>query len=249
MAAVVLLALPAVPRQAAAGAAGPRAAVAQAEVQVSLCAPPDEIVRALGLRKNGEPLQVWLFDDDTLSLIGRGLRFRLRMTGQRTELTLKVADQDCAQVRAEHLPRGEGKCEYDLHGDKLAGAVSLTSTLDATRARALLEGRTALGTVLSAAQTRYLRDLVGAWPLPGDLRALGPIEVSRYRTADKRYDVDVSRLPGGERYAEIGRKVPRAEVGREHGALLADLARAGVAPCADQSAQAVNKLRALLRRH
>ncbi len=86
------------------------------------------------------------------------------------------------------------------------------------------------------------------WPLPEGLRALGPIEVLRYRSADKRYDVDVSRLPGGERYAEIARKVAHADVEREHAALRAALARAGVAACADQSAQAADKLRALLRR-
>jgi hypothetical protein len=233
-----------------AGAAGspPRESPPQVEVQVTLCAAPDEIVRALDLRKNGAALQVWLFDDDALSLFARGLRFRMRMSGEHAELTLKVANQDCAQLTAEQVPRGEGKCEYDLHGSTVAGAVSLATEVDAKRALLLREGRAPVGQSLSAAQVRYLRDVVRVWPLPEGVRALGPIEVLRYRTADKRYDVDVSRLPGGERYAEIARKVARADVEREHDALRALLARAGVAACADQSAQAVDKLRALLRR-
>ena len=226
----------------------PRTAPAQVEVQVTLCAPADEIVRALDLKGSGAALQVWLFDDDALSQYARGLRFRLRMSGDRGELTLKVADQDCTQMKAEHVPRGEGKCEYDLHGDRVAGAVSLATEVDAARAQSLREGRAPLAQSLSAAQIRFLREAVHAWPLPDGLRALGPIEVLRYRTADKRYDVDVSRLPGGERYAEIARKVARADVEREHGALLAYLKGAGVAACADQSAQAADKLRALLRR-
>jgi len=246
-AAVVVASMVALPPAAAADSP-PRAELAPVELQVSLCAPPDEIVRALDLRPSGDPLEVWLFDDDALSLYARGLRLRLRMAGPRAQLTLKVANQDCAQLKAEHLPRGEGKCEYDLHGDQVAGAVSLETVLDAGRARRLVEGREPAGQALSAAQNRYLREVVRAWPLPPDLRALGPVEVLRYRTADKRYDVDVSRLPGGERYVEIARKVPRADAERAHGALLAAVARAGVALCPDQSAQAETKLRTLLRR-
>jgi hypothetical protein len=243
-----LLAAAAGSGSAAAADPPPRASPAQVEVQVTLCAPPEDIVRALDLRKSGPALQVWLFDDEALSLYGRGLRFRLRMDGKRVELTLKVADQDCAQIAAGLVPPGEGKCEYDLHGSKLAGAVSLATDLDAERALRLREGRAPLAQSLSGAQSRYLREAVRVWPLPEGLRALGPIEVLRYRSADNRYDVDVSRLPGGERYAEIARKVARADVEREHAALRAELVRAGVAACADQSAQAADKLRALLRR-
>ena len=243
-----LVALVAGSPHAAAADSPPRADPAQVELQVSLCAPPDEIVRALDLRQSGDPLEVWLFDDDALSLFERGLRLRLRTSGGRSELTLKVADQDCAQLKAEDVPRGEGKCEYDLHGDKVAGAVSLANMLDGGRTRRLLDGREPLGQALSTAQIRYLREVVRVWPLPPDLRALGPVAVLRYRTANKRYDVDVSRLPGGERYVEITRKIPRPDVPRAHGALLAEVARAGVALCADQSAQAANKLRTLLRR-
>lgn len=225
-----------------------RTKAAQVELQASLCAPPDDIVRVLDLRRSGKPVEVWLFDDDALSLFERGLRLRVRRAGERSDLTLKVANQDCAELKAEHVPRGEGKCEYDRHGDKVAGAVSLEIRLDASRTRRLLEGQEPVAQALSAAQIRYLREVVRAWPLPAGLRALGPIEVLRYRTANKRYDVDVTRMPGGERYVEIARKVARPDATQAQRDLLADVARAGVALCADQSAQAVNKLRTLLQR-
>jgi hypothetical protein len=82
------------------------------------------------------------------------------------------------------------------------------------------------------------------WPLPADIRGLGPIEVQRYR--GKPYDVDISTLPDGTRYFEISRKVALVDAPRARENLEADLVRAGVTACADQSAQAEKKLRSLL---
>jgi hypothetical protein len=221
--------------------------VVQAEIQVSLCSTPDDVVRALGLTVHGPAMQVWLFDDDALALYDRGLRFRLRVAKDQRDLTVKVAGQDCAQFAAHRVPPGEGKCEVDLHGASVAGAVSLSRELDAGVARDLVAGRVPLADALGPTQVRYLRDVIGAWPLPGDVRAYGPQRVTRYRTKDKRYDVDVARLPGGETYIEIARKVPAADAALMRDRLEAGMTRAGVAVCADQSAQAKNKLRALQR--
>ena len=220
----------------------------QAEVQIGLCAPTDRIVRALALRPRGKPIDVWQFDDDALTLFGRGLRLRLRVAADgRSEFTLKVADQDCARLDPGLVPPGEGKCEYDAYGARVAGAVSLTRTLDAKSTGDLLAGRVAPAQALAPAQTRYLRDVIGAWPLPPGVRKLGPIEVRTYRSANKLYDVDVSRLPGGEQFAEISRKVPTADAEQARQAMERDLSSAGVPACADQSSQAQNKLRSLLR--
>ncbi len=59
--------------------------------------------------------------------------------------------------------------------------------------------------------------------------------------------VDFSDLPGGEHFIEISRKgkVKQAESIRRR--MNDDLAAAGMPLCADQSAQAVNKLQALLK--
>jgi hypothetical protein len=217
------------------------------EIQIALCSPPERIERALDLRSRGAPIKVWLFDDASLTLFGRGLRFRLRVADGRSELTLKVADQDCARLDPKVVPPGEGKCEYDVHGTRMAGAVSLSRGVGASSADALLAGRVTLAQMLSASQIGYLRDVVGMWPLPPGIRALGPLEVRTYRTKSKAYDVDISRLPAGEEYVEISRKVPMADADRAAGTLEADLSRAGIDMCADQSAQAVNKLRSLLR--
>jgi len=220
----------------------------QAEVQIGLCAPADRIVQALDLRPRGAPITVWQFDDDALTLLQHGLRIRLRVAADgSSELALKVADQDCAHLDRRRVPQGEGKCEYDVYGASTAGAVSLTRILSARSTSELLAGRLAPAQALSQSQARYLRQVVRVWPLPHEIKALGPMQVRRYRTKDHLYDVDLSRLPDDERYAEISRKVPLAGAARAMGVLEGDLVRAGVAMCADQSSPAADKLRNLIR--
>jgi hypothetical protein len=227
------------------GTHGP--AAQQVEVQISLCSDPDEVVRALGLEPRDTIRETWLFDDAALTLFERGLRFRVRATDSGTEITLKAAVDHCTGVSPALVPAKVGKCEYDMHGDSLTAAVSLSTRLYESTAKRLLAGRLALADALSATQVRYLTEAVKLWPLPPDLRQLGPINVLAYRARDRPYDVDVSRLPSGERYVEISRKVALADAVAARKSLDNDLARGGIAVCADQSAQAVNKLRALLR--
>jgi hypothetical protein len=213
---------------------------------MSLCGSADQIVEALNLRPRGPAIQVWLFDDPGLTLFQRGLRLRLRIAEGRGEFTLKVANQDCARLDPRLVPAGEGKCEYDVHGTAMAGAVSLTRTLNGDTTDDLLAGRVPPTQVLSAMQVSYLRDVVGLWPLPSGLRALGPTQVQGYRVKGKPYDVDISRLGADQQYIEISEKVPVADATRKKAALEAVLSRAGVEMCADQSAQAINKLNALV---
>lgn len=221
---------------------------ARAEVQIGLCAPPDQIVQALDLRPRGDAIKVWQFDDATLSLLARGLRLRLRVAADgRSVFTLKVANRDCAQLDLVRVPTREGKCEYDVYGKSTAGAVSLNIDLGATRTNDLLAGHMTPAQALSSSQVGYLREIVGIWPLPPGIQALGPMQVRTYRTKDTHYDIDISQLPGGEQYAEISRKVPLADATREKDAMEAMLSRAGVEVCSDQSSQAVTKLRALQR--
>ena len=226
----------------------PGAKGARAEIQLGLCAPTDRIVQALALRPTATPINVWLFDDAALTLFGRGVRLRLRVAVDgRSEFTLKVADQDCARLERGLVPSGEGKCEYDVHGASMAGAVSLTRHLSAASTKELVAGRVPPAQVMSPAQIRYLREGVGIWPLPTGTRALGPMLLKTYRTPDKRYDIDITQLPDGVEYAEISRKVPAADATRVKATMEAALSRAGVDVCADQSSQAVNKLRSMLR--
>ena len=226
----------------------PGAKRAGAEIQISLCAPANEILQALDLRPRGTPIKVWQFDDAALTLFEHGLRLRLRVAADgRSVFTLKVADQDCMQLDPKLVPPGEGKCEYDVYGKNIAGAVSLNLSLDASSTNDLLVGRVTPSQVLSPSQVRYLRDVVGIWPLPPGIRALGPIQVRTYRTKGKLYDIDLSQLPDGEQYAEISRKVPLQDATRTMEGMKTDLSKARIEMCADQSSQAVNKLRGLLR--
>lgn len=244
--AMILAAAGSVPQAGAAEAADGRRT--QAEIQIGLCSPVDRIVQALELRPRGTAIEVWQFDDAALTLFGRGLRLRLRVAADdRSEYTLKVADQECARVDASLIPPGEGKCEYDVYASVTSGTVSLSRNLDATTTKDLVAGRIAPAQALSASQIGYLRQMSGIWPLPNGIRALGPIHVRIYRTSGKRYDVDISQLPDGERFAEISRKVPLTDVNRAMEVMEADLSKAGVESCADQSSQAGTKLRALLR--
>ncbi|MEO8305588.1 MAG: hypothetical protein ABI724_15855 [Betaproteobacteria bacterium] len=220
---------------------------ARVDIQLSLCSPPEQVESALHLQRRGAPLEVWLFDDPALSLFERGLRFRLRLTKGQAELTVKVANQDCAKLALGLVPSGEGKCEYDIHGTTMAGAVSLSRSLDASATRDLLGGQLPLAEALSATQIHYLRSMVGVWPLPAGVRALGPQQVASYGAKGKPYGVDVSQMPTGAPYVEISRKVPAVDATRLYEALVSELTLAGVTICTDQSSQAGNKLRSLKR--
>ena len=136
------------------------------EVQINLCSEPQEIIDRLGLEPAGaKPVEAWYFENTNLDLFRRGLVFRLRLKPKESELTLKVADQDCSRVDPSLIP-DNGKCEYDLHGASLKSAVSLSTTLDERTVNDLLAGRSTLAQALSSAQIRYLRESTRAWPLP-----------------------------------------------------------------------------------
>lgn len=220
----------------------------RAEVQINLCGDEQQVAAALGLKATAErPTEAWYFDSTDLANHARGVVYRLRLGDGPPALTLKVASQDCAKVPAPLLPRGQGKCEFDLHGDALVGAVSLDHDLGAEQAQALIAGALPLADALGEAQARYLREETGAWPVAAATRPLGPVYIRAYRAAGQRFVVEAWRLPGGERYLEISEKTDAAEAMQLRDALRATLAAAGVAACADQSSQAGSKLRALVK--
>ena len=112
----------------------------QAEIQVAVCSEVDQVIRALDLLPRDTPRDTWLFDDASLTLFGRGLRLRLRSTESGNELTLKAAVEDCAKVPPKLLPPKAGKCEHDVHGDKVTAAVSLSTRLYESDAKKLARG-------------------------------------------------------------------------------------------------------------
>jgi len=239
--AAVLLAL------ACAGATAHATGVGSAEVQINLCSEPSEIARRLELTSaSAEPVEAWYFDSAGLDLWRQGLLFRLRIKANKPELTLKAKRQDCAHLAAGLLPAAEGKCEYDLHGSSLEGAVSLNAVLDDATLRGLLDGRNRIEDALSAAQIRFLREGVHTWPLPRDLKRLGPARIQAYRHPHHRFVVEVWRLPSGRQFVEISAKAALDDAPRVQGELQHTLAQAGVQACADQSSQARAKLEDLL---
>lgn len=201
---------------------------------------------ALPLRAAGPATTTWLFDDRALTLHRRGLRLRLRIGGNDADLTLKVAEQDCATLPAGAIPPGQGKCELDLHGTAIAGAVSLSQALPRARAEALVGGTARVQEALSPAQQNFLRDVVRGEPLPSTLLPLGPLAITSMKARDGSLALDITTLPGGEQSLEVTRKVPVAKAEKTRHRLEQQLARAGVELCVDQSGQAGVKLQKLL---
>ena len=220
----------------------------RAEIQVNLCDPHVQIVRALSLTADpARALEIWYFESPGLVQSALGVVFRLRIGSKGRVLTLKApAAPDCARLDPSLLPAGQGKCESDVHGESIKDAVSLDTALDDKTVRGLLDGSVALASVLSPAQTRYLQTIAGAWPLAADLRRLGPTRVETLTPKGGPFVVEAWQLPGGQRFIEASRKVARADVPRFRAELLAQLATAGVTLCPDQSSQSAAKLRALL---
>jgi hypothetical protein len=227
-------------------ALGADAGARVAEVQINLCEPADRVIGALGL-KGEAPRQSWYFESRDLALQSRGLVFRLRQTGATAELTLKVARQDCSTIPPALIPDGQGKCEFDLHGESMQGAVSLSRRLNAADTADLLAGRRGLSAALSATQVRFLQERVGLWPLPAGIERLGPVSIATFRRKGERLVVEAWTLPGGERYLEISQKSDQAHALQLRAALLERLEAARIAVCTDQSSQSAAKLRQLVR--
>src|SRR4029077_16340131 len=154
---------------AASSTAAPLPPKAGAEVQINVCGDARHVVAALALRADPLAREVWYFDTADRALFSRGVVFRLRVGDGEPQLTMKIARQDCPALPSGALPRGEGKCEYDWHGEIVHGAVSLSRVLTPTAATALREGSTPLAAMLSVAQARFLREQLGIWPLPADV--------------------------------------------------------------------------------
>ena len=170
--------------------------------------------------------------------------FRLRLGPGERRLTLKSKIADCAQIDTSLL-RGGGKCEIDVHGDKMQSALSIEADLDEKTVQGLLDRRTGLASALSPAQARYL-ETARAWPLAKDLRPLGSIRVDSHSPAKGKWVVELWRAPGGQQWAEISRKAETVDVDRARREMLGELSKARLKPCADASSPAESKLRALL---
>jgi hypothetical protein len=225
----------------------PDAPAPRAEIQINLCAPPQAIIQGLALQPDAEvPTEAWYFDTPELEFARRGLVFRLRQGDRTPELTLKVANQDCMEIKPAWIPKDEGKCEYDNHGAVFSGSVSLTHTLDAENARALTMGHLPLEQALGPAQIAYLRDVVSAWPLVSDIRPLGPVHIRQYRAQNAGFDVNVWTLPAGETEIELSEKASFKAVLRRRLELLDRVSRAGIALCPDQAGKGIDRLRVLL---
>jgi hypothetical protein len=220
-----------------------------AEVQINICSEPRQVITALQLvRKDTKSLEVWFFDTAGLDLFRRGVLFRLRSTGRKNELTLKVGNQDCARVNPELLPAGLAKCEYDVHGAHSVAAVSISRILDETQLRGLLEGQVVLADLLSPAQVRYLRENAAVWPLPPGLMRLGPAHIETYRRKGKPFDVELWQLPSGRRYLEISRKCRLEDAPRVQAELEGMLVSKSLKLCPDQGPQAGGRFKDLLAR-
>jgi hypothetical protein len=239
------------------GAFDADAVESQAEIQINLCSDSTQLVRALHLAEQGKPATVWLFDTPALDLDRNGLRLRVRERGGLADLTLKAAGQDCSKVDSSIL-RGQGKCEADLHGNSLEDVVSLERTLDRRSLNALLAPAAGSGAplanTLSTLLTTNQRNLISAKrgvaasaPLPPGIKRLGPSIVQAYRAAGQPYVVELWTLPGGERFAELSQRAPRATALARRTELEAKINAAGVSICADQLSQARNKLTILTR--
>jgi len=221
-------------------AAAPR----DAEVQINLCGARDAVIRALHLKPAGAAFEAWYFETTDFALFREGILFRLRIKPHGAWLTLKVANQNCAEIAPVLLPAREAKCEYDIHGEHTAGAVSITATLDDAGVQLLSARPDALSDVLSPAQVAYLR-MRGVWPLAALLERVGPVRVQPFRHQGDEFIVESWQLPAGQQYLEISQKSSQANAPHVQEYLTARLARSGVEMCQDQGSQAATKLRQL----
>jgi hypothetical protein len=219
---------------------------AAAEVQINVCEPEQKIAAALNLKPRETPTEIWYFDTPALELLGHGRVVRLRTTGGRSDLTLKVANQSCGAIERA-IPDGEGKCEYDLHGEKFAGALSLSRNLETRQAGRLRDGTETLATVLTTTQQRFLQK-PGLGALPDGIAPMGPARVTSYRRSKAAFEVEAWTLPRGESFVEISQKARYSDAMKVRAVLERELIAANLTICKDQGSQAAEKLRLLVQK-
>ena len=127
------------------------------------------------------------------------------------------------------VPPKAGKCEFDVHGTEHGrDRVAVAQASPTRNGWTSLPGAWPLADLLSAVQVAYLRDVARVWPLPAQLRPLGPKQSRAYVMPDRSYEVDVSKLPTGELYVEMSHRVPAADAHRAKGCARRDARRAPV---------------------
>ena len=177
----------------------------------------------------------------------RGVVVRLRISDKESELTLKFARQNCLAINLELLPTDQAKCEYDMHGEKLEGAVSISRSLESQQVDDLLNGSAALVDFLSPVQERYLQEGADVWPLPSGLKILGPGTIDTYKKKGQPFTVEIWQLQSGLRTIEISQKSTVADARSVEVHLKEILAGSQVKICEDQSSQAGRKLQAYVQ--
>lgn len=221
---------------------------ARAEVQIKVCAEPQQAIAALRLAPAKRPrMRVWLFDTPVFALQQQGVLVRLRDDGHRVELTTKARVQSCSQVDRGSLG-SDGKCETDLHGGNVQDAVSISSRLkkeaanavkaaDAAQAVELLPG------LLTPGQ-RALLDAHAAGPAAA-LRRYGPAAVQIYDWPGTGAEVEIWTLPGLPPLMEISQKSTAAEAPALRQRLEQQIVAGGLPLCADQGSRTPARLKAL----
>ena len=119
-----------------------------------------DIERSLELRPDGDPFEVWLFDDAALTLFDRGRARSPARQGKHAELTVKIANPG---LRAGSTPKWcrpkPAKCEIDCTARAWQGRFRCRATSRHKERTDLVAGRAAAADLLSAVQVAYLRDV------------------------------------------------------------------------------------------
>jgi hypothetical protein len=220
-----------------------------AEVQINLCSAPEAVVEALQLKPlRALDYEVWYVETADMALLRSGVVARLRIKAHTAELTLKFADQDCAEVPSALLPARQSKCEYDMRGARAVGAVSISKALNDDQVRALIADPGGLPALLSPAQVEFLRQRARLWPLPAPLVRLGPVRVQAYRHPGDAFVVEAWSFPSGRFFLELSQKTRLSSAPDLDTKLQDRLTRHKVEMCLDQGSPAQAKLRELLGR-
>jgi hypothetical protein len=157
---------------------------------------------------------------------------------------MKAAVADCGQVDASLLRAGRGKCEADVHGDKMQTWYSLERTSTRRRFR-----------VCSTASRPRFRALFRPGALSRDgprvaaregLRPLGPIRVDSHRPRKANSWRSSGRLREASEWAEVSRKTETVDVARVRKAMLGSFRRPTSNRARTPLRRRSRKLRALL---
>lgn len=186
------------------------------EVEIKFTVRPEQelyAVRQLDLDEDeADARRIFFIDSPALELYDQGLILRARSKeGDDDDSTVKIRPIEPDGIDADWHDLAGFKVQADIVGDKVIRSASLSALQKENEVPEAAEGKRPIARLFSEEQERFAHTHSKVTPDYSQLRLLGPVDVLRWKIADRRlpYELTVEewRLPNGADLLEMSIKV------------------------------------------